>query len=247
MKLNQLSIQDLEGLFFKIYENACELIDEAELLYKNQKYARSYLCSHSAFEEFGKIPMLHSAAVEIHMGKKVDWKSLNKRIRNHIEKISLSSLSIFYFDSLIKKHDVEIKIQNSKSEVDPLEKDFIEGIKEIISGIPVSKEGYQKYISEIDIDSVMEEKKEMTERLKSYREGSLYADFDNTDFLKPSEKIDRKICEYGYTITYLQKQFIDAPKFHINGFQFDNEKIEQTAKLILELMAKQLDGFTLKE
>lgn len=247
MKLNQLSIQDLEGLFFKIYENACELIDEAELLYKHQKYARSYLCSHSAFEEFGKIPMLHRAAIDIHMGEKVDWKSLNKRIRSHMDKISLSSLTIFYFDSLIKQNDTETKLQNLRSDIDPLDANYIEGIKEIISGIPVSKEGYQRYISEMDIKSVMDSKNEMTVKLKNYREGSLYADFENTDFLKPSERIDREICEYGYTITYLQKQFIDAPKFHINGFKFDDNHIEQTSKLILELMAKQLDGFTVKE
>ncbi|PFF31879.1 hypothetical protein CN327_18265 [Bacillus cereus] len=46
------------------------------------QYARAYLCAHIAFEEFGKLPMLYTVALNVYNGIKTDWKRLNKRIRD---------------------------------------------------------------------------------------------------------------------------------------------------------------------
>jgi len=54
LSLNQLKVKEVEELFNKIYDNACELLDDAEILFSKKKYARAYFCSHIAFEEFGK-------------------------------------------------------------------------------------------------------------------------------------------------------------------------------------------------
>jgi AbiV family abortive infection protein len=83
LSLNQLKVEEVEEIFKKIYDNACELLDDAEILFSHKKYARAYLCSHIAFEEFGKLPMLNSVALGICYGKKVDWKKFNRRFRNH--------------------------------------------------------------------------------------------------------------------------------------------------------------------
>lgn len=82
MSFNQLKLEDIKKIYTKIYENACELIDEAEILLQHKKYARAYLSAHISVEEFGKLPMLHSVALNVHNGVKVDWKALNKRLRN---------------------------------------------------------------------------------------------------------------------------------------------------------------------
>ncbi|WP_045515791.1 AbiV family abortive infection protein [Neobacillus niacini] len=72
MSFNQLKVEDIEKIFSKIYENACELLEESEILYNNGKHARAYLCAHIAFEEFGKLPMLNSVAIDVFFGKNID-------------------------------------------------------------------------------------------------------------------------------------------------------------------------------
>jgi len=54
------NIKEIEEGRKKILENGLELIQEAELLFEHQRYARSYSLSHLATEELMKIQMLNT-------------------------------------------------------------------------------------------------------------------------------------------------------------------------------------------
>lgn len=222
MSFNQLKVEEIEEIFFKIYENACELFEEAELLYNHQKYARAYLCAHIAFEEFGKLPMLNTAALNVYNGIKTDWKYLSKRIRDHKRKISQSYGTVMFLDSALKKYNAkynnasptEFKASDNGIEFNWLYifKSFIE--KEVF----IDPYEWQEYFKELDVQEEIKQKYSMTMLLNEYKNGSLYADCDEGEFIKPSEKIDKETCEYGISLAYMQKKFIEAPNTHKDGF-----------------------------
>ncbi|PGC53827.1 AbiV family abortive infection protein [Bacillus pseudomycoides] len=222
MSFNQLKVKDIEKIFLNIYENACELVDDAELLYNHQKYARAYLCAHIAFEEFGKLPMLYTVALNVYNGIKTDWKQLNKRIRDHKRKISQSYGTVMFLDNVIKKYNAKYK-DDIPTEFKASERDiefnwlyvFKEFLEKEITIDPL--EGLE-YLRGLDVQKEIKEKYSMTMLLNEYKNGSLYADFDEGKFIKPSEKIDKQTCQYGISLAYMQKKFIEAPNFHKNGF-----------------------------
>jgi len=83
----------IEGMI-KITLNAQSLVEEAEILYENKYYARTYTLSHIAREEISKLYMLYKVGIEIIAGKKFDHKKLEKRLRNHKSKIQFFSMPI---------------------------------------------------------------------------------------------------------------------------------------------------------
>jgi len=223
MSFNQLKVEEIEQIFFKIYENACELLEEAELLYNHQKYARAYLCAHIAFEEFGKLPMLNTAALNVYNGVKTDWKYLNKRIRSHHRKLSQSWGTIMMFREILDKYETYVKQTNIVKEHDSSLDDDFDYIKELKAFLEsdyfFTPEEFVKYMEELEITEQYKQKYSMTMLLNEYKNGSLYADFDEELFLKPSEKIDKEICEFGLINAIIQKKFIDIPNIHIDGFR----------------------------
>ena len=54
----KLDIKTLKLGIIKNLRNSQELLDEAEILFENQKYARTYLLSHIAIEECSKCVLL---------------------------------------------------------------------------------------------------------------------------------------------------------------------------------------------
>lgn len=76
----------IEGAI-KIVRNAQSLCDESELLHKNKMYARSYTLSHLAREEFAKSLMLYKVCIDVLLGNKVDWKKVDRRFRDHKQKL----------------------------------------------------------------------------------------------------------------------------------------------------------------
>jgi len=222
MSFNQLKVNDIEKIFIKIYENACELLEEAELLYNHEKYARAYLCAHIAFEEFGKLPMLNTVALNVYNGVKTDWKYLNKRIRNHHRKISQSWGTVMMFRGIHNKYETYSKQSNTVIEHDSLydEFDYIKEFKAFLeSDYFFTPEEFVKYMEELEITEQLKQKYSMTMLLNEYKNGSLYADFDEDILLKPSEKIDKEICEFGLINALIQKKFIDIPNIHKEGFR----------------------------
>lgn len=87
MSLN--SIKNIQTAYKKIYENAVSLLEESKILYQNQKFARSFFLAHTSIEEFGRLVMLASAAMQIKAGV-LNIKELNRRLRSHKVKIRLS-------------------------------------------------------------------------------------------------------------------------------------------------------------
>jgi len=86
-KINNLNEPTLRSGFTKCILNAQQLCLEAKLLHENEMYARSYSLSHFAREELAKSLMLYRALGEKAAGRQVNWKRLNRRFRDHKQKI----------------------------------------------------------------------------------------------------------------------------------------------------------------
>jgi len=109
--MKPLSIDQIEEARSKVLQNATELIEESELLLANDRFARAYSLAHLACEEMAKIPMLVRAATDKIQRRTVDWKKLDRRLRNHTEKIT----GILYIDYLVDpdvENDKDIKRLN---------------------------------------------------------------------------------------------------------------------------------------
>nr|DAY60183.1 MAG TPA: abortive infection protein, AbiV family [Caudoviricetes sp.] len=91
--LNDKTLMELSRC---VYKNAQDLLDEAQLLFNHNKYARAYTLSHLASEELGKLPTIHSARIKILQSKEIDWKKFNKMLEGHETKLG----KIFFFDYL---------------------------------------------------------------------------------------------------------------------------------------------------
>ncbi|GIP62678.1 hypothetical protein J32TS6_12330 [Virgibacillus pantothenticus] len=216
MSFNQLKVEEIEKIFNKINENACELLEEAELLYNHEKYARAYLCAHIAFEEFGKLPILYSVALDVHFGKKVNWKKLSKQIRDHHTKISESYVSILVI--LIKfmkvkgytKFNFSVITQFYDEIMDYLD-DANFSISETIEELLFDDEN-QKQINLIPA---------VADLLNGFKNSSLYADFHEGIFNLPSERIDKDICGFGIKLAKIQKKYHQLPDMDEEGFGFD--------------------------
>lgn len=222
MSFNQLKVEDIEKIFYKINDNACELLEEAELLYNHEKYARAYLCAHIAFEEFGKLPILYSVALDIHFGKRVNWKRLNKEIRDHHEKISQSYVAILLilFKFMKVKGHTEFNfslITNSYDEIMDFLNETIFSHSEAIEELFLDTEK-QKHMNMIPA---------VADLLNGFKNSSLYADFHEGNFLIPSERIDKGICEFGITLAQIQKKYHQLPDLDRKGFEF-NELSQDT-------------------
>lgn len=86
-RINNLKASEVIEGALKTVRNAQQLCDESELLHQHKMFARSYALSHFAREEIGKSAMLYKIAIDCLLGRQIDWKKLNRRFRDHKEKI----------------------------------------------------------------------------------------------------------------------------------------------------------------
>ncbi|ELP3505730.1 AbiV family abortive infection protein [Vibrio vulnificus] len=86
-KINNAKPDVLIAGAMKCIMNAQQLCTESKLLHEHQMYARSFALSHFSREEFAKALMLYRTAIEVKCGIKVDWKRLNRRFRDHKQKL----------------------------------------------------------------------------------------------------------------------------------------------------------------
>ena len=86
-RINNLKASQIIDGVYKTIRNSQQLCDEAELLNKHKMFARSYALSHLAREEVGKVAMLYKVAIELLLKQKIDWKKVDRRFRDHKEKI----------------------------------------------------------------------------------------------------------------------------------------------------------------
>ena len=92
----EISLKQLIEGRRKAFQNACDLIRDAEILYEHQRWARSVFISSIAIEELGKYLMIIGAIGQV-LKNQVNWKRFWKRFRKHTEK----SGSILAFDVLL--------------------------------------------------------------------------------------------------------------------------------------------------
>ncbi|MDM5313378.1 AbiV family abortive infection protein [Peribacillus frigoritolerans] len=217
MSFNQLKVNDIQRIYSNVYENACELLEDAELLYSHCKYARAYFFAHIAFEEFGKLPMLNSIASNVEFGLKSDWKELNKRIRTHVTKIDLSYLLLRY-----PLNEVRVLTNNFRTLPNHTEKAKFEEIINFIKyDYQIDTERHLRFMISKQVE--LEQKNTTTaDLLNNFKNISLYADFSNGVFMKPSDCIDIEICEQGIIFALLIKKLFESSKIHKQGFSFSN-------------------------
>ncbi|WP_049679672.1 AbiV family abortive infection protein [Peribacillus loiseleuriae] len=84
--MTALSFEKLEEAYICVYENAGELLEESRLLFRNNKYARSYALAQFAHEELAKLPIIYQEATKSFFKEKHDWKKFHNRLRSHESK-----------------------------------------------------------------------------------------------------------------------------------------------------------------
>ena len=81
--MSVLNFEKLEHAYIMTYENAKELIEEANILLDNEKYARAYFLAQIAYEEIGKLPIILHETTRALYKEQHDWKKFYKRLRSH--------------------------------------------------------------------------------------------------------------------------------------------------------------------
>ncbi|MGG5742209.1 AbiV family abortive infection protein [Bacillus cereus group sp. IBL03679] len=87
--MKPLQIYDLKKAYIKIFNNAVSLVEESRILFSHKKYARSYTLSHIASEEISKLPIILEAASDVHKDVEINWKKIDKKMKNHKEKLKM--------------------------------------------------------------------------------------------------------------------------------------------------------------
>ncbi len=85
--MKTLSLQEIEKLRVLVFDNAKELLEEANILFTKGKYARAYALAHLSSEELAKLPILATAGIDLANGATIDWKKLSVKLRSHEEKL----------------------------------------------------------------------------------------------------------------------------------------------------------------
>jgi AbiV family abortive infection protein len=103
--MKKLSIEQIDSGIHKIFENSKSLITEAIILRDAGFFARAFTLAHLAREEMAKISMLYAASLYLLIGVPVDWNQLNKRLRNHISKLTNDAIGTFINTEIPKDVD----------------------------------------------------------------------------------------------------------------------------------------------
>jgi AbiV family abortive infection protein len=78
--------EQIEAACGAAFANAVHLLEEADILRRNERCARAFFLAHIACEELGKLPILVTAAVSRRIGHEVDWRRIDRVLRNHAAK-----------------------------------------------------------------------------------------------------------------------------------------------------------------
>lgn len=113
--LSVLSFDKLEKAYIMVYENAKELLEESNLLFKNKKYARSYSLAQIAHEELAKLPIIYKEATKSLDGEKHDWNDFYKRLRSHESKNKQNYAAYQIFAILSKEKHIDLNDEEKKT------------------------------------------------------------------------------------------------------------------------------------
>lgn len=109
----------LEGRI-KAFQNATDLIRDAEILYSKKRWARCVFLSSIALEEFGKYLMIIGAIGDV-LRDKINWKRFWKRFRQHLEKTGNVLTFDVFLGPFISGEDTLSKVQRTFQEAGELE------------------------------------------------------------------------------------------------------------------------------
>jgi len=114
------SDHELKALSENAFQNACELIDESQLLFSAEHFSRAYVLAHLASEEIAKIPIIYGTRVRLKGKEEIDWRHFKKRLIGHQPKLRSIALFDYMNDEidLVKNKDVE----RYKSQLDFIKK-----------------------------------------------------------------------------------------------------------------------------
>ncbi|UQW98833.1 AbiV family abortive infection protein [Rummeliibacillus sp. G93] len=180
-------------------------------------YARSYLCFQIALEEFGKLPMINTIAWQVNEKKKVDWKKLNKRLRDHHSKNKQNILMAKSFMSIIMQEYVingleKVTIEDAIKAIDNFFKESIKKNPKLWVSLQLMME-YQATEKWDDIEQKAKKRNEL-------KNSSLYADYSEGEFVSPNERIRMEEARDICMAALIQKKIIDQADIHKTGFNF---------------------------
>ncbi|WP_118950497.1 AbiV family abortive infection protein [Taibaiella helva] len=83
IRLENIDLEELKRGCKITIENAEEMIEEADILINNKRFARAYTLYQLGIEEVGKSNLLLQLIFDLKIGRKVDAKALNKEFKFH--------------------------------------------------------------------------------------------------------------------------------------------------------------------
>lgn len=101
------NFEEIQIAYSKTFYNACELLEESQLLLNNNRNARAYLLAHIAIEELARCIMLSSAIMKFKI-RALDVKKLIKRQTNHQSKIELA----YSFVKKLEKYKSPLSVED---------------------------------------------------------------------------------------------------------------------------------------
>ncbi len=91
MSLENILTENLLNGMKKSFNNAEELLSEAEILKSNKKWTRAYTLCQFAVEELAKVILLFNLWIDRFNDVPINYKKLNDNFTSHTYKIKLST------------------------------------------------------------------------------------------------------------------------------------------------------------
>lgn len=104
------SLEQIDTYIDALLTNAASLIRESQILYDHQSNARAFALAHLAREEIAKTLMLQAAGTRILAGHPVDFKKLERRLRDHKQKLIAETINSIVFCAGFDPNSAEIMI-----------------------------------------------------------------------------------------------------------------------------------------
>ncbi len=140
--MRELSLEQLIHGRLKALQNAIDLINDAECLFKQGRWARSAFLSQIAIEELGKYLMIMGAIGNLIAGQ-IDWGKFWKRFVSHREKTG----NIFFLDAALSPSQEDKEILRDFEEADT---DTTEFLREKLASLYVDFQG-DRFILPMDV------------------------------------------------------------------------------------------------
>ena len=109
------TLEQIDAYIEALMLNAAALIRESQILYDNDAYARAFCLAHLAREEIAKTLMLQATGVRLLAGHAVDFKKLNRRLRDHKQKLIAETMNNAVFCAGIDPDTAELMIKRGGS------------------------------------------------------------------------------------------------------------------------------------